>query len=338
MKIKKNIIYIGNNLTSHTAYHSTMDTLSILLQKENYSVKKFSNKVNKVARILDMCFAIIKHRKTTDFVLIDTFSTSNFYYSFCVSQISRIFKIKYIPILHGGNLPYRINKSKKMSDFIFKNAYKNIAPSFYLKEAFERSGYKTEFIPNILEVDKYEFFLRENVQPRILWVRAFKKLYNPTMAIEVLKLIKEKHSDAKLCMIGPVGDESFDQCKKLVSFYNMESSVEFTGVLSKKDWHKKSEAYDVFINTTNFDNTPVSVMEAMALGLTVISTNAGGMPFLIENNIDGILVDKENSNQMADVILNLIENKNNDLALMARKKAESFGWDVVRQKWISVLE
>ncbi len=334
---KINVLYIGNNLVKKTKYNTSMAVLSRLLAIEGFSILKSSSKQNKVARMIDMAFAVFLNRKV-NYILIDTFSTSNFYFAFVCSQLARIFKIKYIPILRGGNLPYRLDVSKKLSNLIFKNAFKNVAPSGYLQYEFEKRGYKTLFIPNILEIENYQFKERNPLQPKLLWVRAFKHLYNPTLAIEVLKIVNEKYPKAILCMIGPQTDDSFAATQQLAKKYHIEQSVEFTGVLPKEKWHQKSKEYAIFINTTNFDNTPVSVMEAMALGLPVVSTNVGGMPYLIKNNIDGVLVDKENPQQMAKAIIQLIEENNQKIVKNARKKVENFAWCVVRTKWLSILK
>jgi len=334
--MKTNILYIGNNLAKKTKYNTSIEVLSKLLESENIKVIKSSNKQNKLVRMLDMIFSTFKNRKV-NYLLIDTFSTSNFYYAFIISQLAKILKIKYIPILRGGNLPYRLDVSKRLSGLIFANSYKNIAPSNYLKTEFEKRGYKTDFIPNILEIENYKFKERNPLQPKLLWVRAFKHLYNPTLAIEVLHIVKNKFPNAILCMIGPQIDDSFADTKELVNKLQLTDSVEFTGVLPKEEWHQKSIEYDVFMNTTNFDNTPVSVMEAMALGLSVVSTNVGGMPYLIENTVDGILVDKENPEQMAKAILKLMEENNQIISKNARNKAECFGWNVVRDKWLEIL-
>ena len=335
---KISILYIGNNLTKKTKYNSTLTILSNLLSKEGYNITVSSDKQNKLLRLISMCLSIIKLRNKVSYILIDTFSTSNFYYALLTSQIARFFKIKYIPILHGGNLPYRISKNPLLSKLIFKNSFKNIAPSFYLKNEFEKQGYKTQFIPNILEIEDYNFIERLNIQPKILWVRAFKEIYNPTLAIKVLNLLKIDFPEAKLCMVGPFVDTSYTNTLELVKNLKLENSVEFTDVLLKEDWHKKSEEFDIFINTTNFDNTPVSVMEAMALGLPVVSTNVGGLPFLIDNKIDGLLVEKENEIVMTSAIKSILNNKFPDLVFNARKKVEGFSWQNNRQKWLEILK
>lgn len=338
MKKHKRILYIGNNLSKHTNYSTAMETLSNHLISEGFIVYMSSDKKNKLLRLLDMCASIIKYQHKVDYILIDTFSTSSFYFSFLTSQLARVFRKKYIPILHGGNLPDRINRSPRMSKILFRKSYKNIAPSYYLKTAFESKGYKVGYIPNTLEIEEYRFYKREKLEPKLLWVRAFKDIYNPTLAIDVLHLVRKEFSNAILCMIGPEKDNTLKETIALAKEYKLSNSVEFTGVLPKKEWHEKSKGYDVFINTTNFDNTPVSIMEAMALGIPIVSTNVGGMPFLIEDGKDGLLVTKENAKEMANSIIKLIKTNDIQIATHARIKAENFDWKVVKNKWSEVLK
>ena len=332
------ILYIGNDLTKKTKYNSTIFVLSSLLKSEGYDVIVSSDKTNKLMRLFDMIFSFFKNHRKVDYILIDTYSTNNFYYAFIISQLSRIFNIKYIPILHGGNLPLRLEKNKYLCNLIFKNSYKNVAPSSYLKEAFEKKGFSTVFIPNIVEIENYNFKKRKNLQPKLFWVRAFKEIYNPTLAIKVLNKLKKSYSDAVLCMVGPFVDNSYKESLKLVKELILEDSIEFTDVLLKEEWHNKSEDFDIFINTTNFDNTPVSVMEAMALGLPVVSTNVGGLPFLIENEIEGILVEKNSIEEMCKAIQNILSDDYPNIARNARNKVEKFSWEIVKQKWFNILK
>jgi colanic acid/amylovoran biosynthesis glycosyltransferase len=333
---RSNILYVGNDLSRNSNYPTTIETLSTLLQTEGYKIVKTSNKESKIFRIIDMCLTVLKHRNV-DYILIDTYSTSNFYYAFFTSQLARLFKIKYIPILHGGNLPFRLENSKKLSKLIFKNSYKNIAPSNYLKHEFEKKGYSSVLIPNVIEIKDYKFKERSFLEPKLLYVRSFAKIYNPQMALYVLKKLIKKFPKAKLCMVGPDKDGTLEDFKKLAKKLNIEKSIEYTGVLHKKAWHKKSKDFDIFINTTNLDNTPLSVIEAMALGLPIVSTNVGGIPYLINHKIDGLLVDKNNEQQMYKAIVSILNDTNSSLADNARKKVENFDWEFVRHKWLKIL-
>lgn len=334
------ILYLGNNLRYKNTSPTTMVTLSALLEAEGYKLMLRSSYRNKLFRLFSMLWAIIKYRNAIEYVLIDTYSTVNFYYTYFSSFLCRAFKIKYIPILHGGNLPARLDSSPKVSNQIFNNSYRNIAPSNYLKSKFEKRGFSTTYIPNVIEIKNYKFLERGISTPKLLYVRAFASIYNPEMAIRVLNKILEKHPKASLCMIGPVKDASFENCKTLAKELNIEDKVEFTGKLSKSAWHIKAEEFNVFINTTNIDNTPVSVIEAMALGLPVVSTNVGGVPYLINDKHNGLLVDKGNVKQMVEAI-NLLRTNNelkSKLVKNARLQVEEFDWEVVKYQWNQILQ
>jgi len=337
--VKKRLLYIGNNLSSTKSTLTTISILSKGLIEEGYSVKTASSITNKLFRLLDMLWAVIKCRKNVDVVLIDTYSTQNFYYAVAVAKLCRFFKIPYIPILHGGNLPARLKKSPKQSKNLFRKANTNIAPSYYLLEAFKKEGYTNlTYIPNTIEIKKYHFKPRKNIKPKLLWVRSFAELYNPLLAIEIVEALVKKNIDVELCMVGPEKDGSLKQCKDLVEEKNLP--ITFTGLLSKQEWILLSKEYDIFINTTNFDNTPVSVIEAMALGLPVISTNVGGLSFLIENHKTGILVPPNHKTAFVEAIEDFLLNpkKTMKLSKNARLKAESFDWNIIKEKWNNILK
>jgi glycosyltransferase involved in cell wall biosynthesis len=84
-----------------------------------------------------------------------------------------------------------LTKNPIFSSLIFNNSFQNIAPSGYLKYEFEKKGYATQLIPNIISVTNYKFKKRTKLKYKLLYVRAFAKIYNPKMAIEVLKELKK---------------------------------------------------------------------------------------------------------------------------------------------------
>ncbi|NVK51431.1 MAG: glycosyltransferase family 4 protein [Flavobacteriaceae bacterium] len=337
MKKHKSVLYIGNNLVQKTGYTISMNILSDLFVNEGIDVIKTSHRKNKVLRIFDMCFNLIKYRKKVDYVLIDVFSTSAFYYAYITSQLARILNLKYIPILRGGNLPFRLDRSRKKCQAIFNHSFQNVSPSNYLMNEFKTRGFTTILIPNTIKVENYIFKERKKLHPRLLFVRAFANIYNPTLAIKMLEHLKKEYPSAKLCMVGPDKDGTLHEVKDIVKALKLEADVEFTGVLSQKEWHKKAEDFDIFINTSNIDNTPVSVIEAMALGLPVVSTNVGGISYLIEDKVNGLLVAKNDVKAMTLAIQSLLEGNHKVIPKKARKKVEQFSWNVVKNQWINLL-
>ena len=337
--MNKRILYIGNKLSKHGSTTTVIETLGISLSKEGYTIIYASDKKNQIHRMIDMIFTTILNASRVDYVLIDTYSTSSFYYALLVSQLCRLFHIKYIPILHGGNLPNRITNSPFLCQLIFKNSYKNVAPSAYLLESFLSKSYTNLlFIPNTIEITNYPFLERKSIEPKLLWVRSFSSIYNPKMAIKVLFEIQKEFPKSQLCMVGPDKENMMEECK----FYAKELgvSVLFTGKLSKEEWIALSKEYTVFINTTHFDNTPISVIEAMALGLPVVSTNVGGIPFFLKDEENAFLVEDNDSEHMADVIKNIFHDQNSrhTIVVNARRMVESFDWDIVKYKWFELLK
>jgi len=332
------IVYVGNIVSGHGKTATTIETLGKLLQDDGFDVRLTSNKKNKILRMIDMLWTVFKYRKKITTVLIDTYSTSNFYYAYLVSKLCILLKIKYIPILHGGNLEERLKNSKGKSDAIFKNAVVNVCPSLFLKTIFSKYGYTNLIhIPNNIELADYPFKKREKVHAKLLWVRSFAEIYNPQLAVQVLHGLKAKGIEATLCMVGPEKDDSFQKTKTLASALNVD--VKFTGKLSKHDWISRSTNYDIFMNTTNFDNTPISLLEAMALGMPIVSTNVGGIPYLLEDQKDGLLVAPNDVSGMVDAIESLVNSPElvQKITQEARSKAEQFNWEVVKVLWKVLL-
>jgi glycosyltransferase involved in cell wall biosynthesis len=336
--MRKPILYIGNKLLAKGATASTIDTLSLLLEEEGCTVYTASSMKNKVLRFIDMILATLKFSRIVSVVLIDTYSTQNFYYAVVVAKLCRTLKIPYIPILHGGNLPNRLMKNPRLSKKLFSSAKTNVSSSLYLLEAFKAKGFdNVSYIPNSIEIDKYPFFLRKDLAPKLLWVRSFAEIYNPMLGIEIIRRLLENGINATLTMVGPEKDGSLKKCKMEAEDSNLP--ITFTGKLDKNQWIDLSKSHDIFINTTNFDNTPVSVIEAMALGLTVVSTNVGGIPYLIDTNRNGILVPPNDAEKFAVVISSLLKDNSiaNVLSKNARRKVEVFDWKEVKGSWLVLL-
>ncbi len=337
MRIK--ILYIGNKLSKHGFNATAIDNLGFALENEGYILFYASEKKNFVLRLCDMIYTTIKKSKEANFVLIDTYSTLSFYYTLIITQLCRILNLKYITILHGGNLPFRLKNNPFLSKIIFNNAYKLVAPSGYLFNEFSKSfSKKLILIPNSIEIKNYPFFERDFLIPKLLWVRSFASIYNPKMAIDVLFFLKKDFPSAELCMIGPDNENLVNECKLYAKSKNVV--VQFTGKLTRSQWTEKSKQYNIFINTTHFDNTPVSVIEAMALGLPVVSTCVGGIPYLIENNKNGFLVVDNDSLEMANSIKEIILNRNLNqiVSINARKTIEQFDWKIIKNKWFEILK
>ncbi|GGW78856.1 glycosyltransferase family 4 protein [Salegentibacter mishustinae] len=334
----KNLLYIGNVLELRGGAPTSIDRLAPLFRKEGFPVRTSSAKKNQLLRLAEMMTSIIRNKSWADVVLIDTYSTRNFWYAVLTAKLCSKLNLDYILLLHGGGLPERLKNIPKLSASLFKKAKLNIAPSLYLFEEFQLAGFKNiEYIPNSIFLKDYTFKARKNLKPKLLWVRAFAEIYNPMLAINVLEDLSKEYPDARLCMVGPQKDESYKECVSYAESNKLP--VKFTGKLTKQEWTDLSKEYDIFLNTTNVDNTPVSLIEAMALGFPIISTNVGGIPYLVKDQETGLLVPPKNKLAILDAIKSLLENSNlaENLSRNARNQAKKFDWKIVKKEWKEVL-
>ena len=335
---RRKLLYVGNALSVSGKTLTTVETLSPLLEQEGYDVIIASQKPNKLLRLLDMIVTFYKARDAVDVVLIDTYSTLNFWYAVIIGRLCSKRNLPYIPILHGGNLPERLENKPQICKALFGNAKINVAPSGYLYNAFAKAGFSNLIhIPNTIEISHYPYKVRTAFAPKLLWVRSFAKIYNPLMAIKVLEQLLTQHPDATLTMVGPEKDGSLQSCKEYARTNNLP--LTFTGKLSKKEWIKESIKHDIFINTTNFDNMPLSVVEAMALGLLVVSTSVGGMPYLINDREDGYLSPPSDVKLFTEKVVNAISNTSDSIKITqkARDKVAVYDWESAKSKWRQVL-
>ncbi|HEX8563096.1 MAG TPA: glycosyltransferase family 4 protein [Flavobacterium sp.] len=334
----KCLLYVGNKLSGHGFNVTTIETLGPLLAGEGFDVHYASSKRNQALRLLDMLFTTLRFSQKADYVIIDTYSALNFWSSLMVSQICRLFNRKYIPILHGGNLPERLKDFPYCCRLIFNNAYKNVTPSHYLFDAFTEAGFSNlVYIPNSIEIGSYLFRDRATLQPKLLWVRSLARIYNCPMALRVMELLQKKHANAELCMVGPDKENLLPELTQKAS--ELKVSVEFKGKLEKEQWLALSVGYDIFINTTHSDNMPVSLLEAMALGLPIVSTNVGGIPFLLQNGVTALLVEDDNAEAMAAAVERILTDTElrEKIIRNARQKADEYDWTTVKNKWLALL-
>ncbi len=336
--MKNRLLYIGNKLSDRRSNPTAHNALKKGLQKEGFRIYSASHFKNKYLRLGHMVGSFFWYFRSVDLVLIDVYSTQNFWYAVVVSRLAKLFGKKYIPILHGGDLKNRFRSSPEAIMKLFRNAHTVISPSLYLKEEVEQLGFSNvRYLPNPLYINTYRFKTRQHLRPELLWVRAFDAIYNPMLALQTLEILLKDHPEATLKMVGPDKDGSLSKCRKYAEERNLP--VTFTGKLKKQQWKTLAADCDIFLNTTHIDNTPVSVLEAMALGLPVVSTNVGGIPFLIEAGKTGMLVPPNDAEAMAKAVQHLMNNPKAafTIAANARKTAESFDWEVIKRPWKELL-
>jgi glycosyltransferase involved in cell wall biosynthesis len=254
------------------------------------------------------------------------------------SRIGQAAGIPTIMSLHGGAMPEFMARFPNWTRRVLSRARALVAPSEYLARSLPDHGFEAEVIPNIIDVTAYPYRHRWSVGPRLFWMRAFHALYHPEMAIRTLACLKESRPDASLVMAGQdLGLEG--RVRRLAADMGLADAVRFAGFLDMDGKRREGAAADIFINTNRVDNQPVSVIEACAMGMPVVATSVGGIPFLLRHEETGLLVRDGDVEGMARAILRLTQEPElcSRLSSNGRTLAMHSDAEAVRSRWESVF-
>jgi glycosyltransferase involved in cell wall biosynthesis len=338
--LKGSLLIIGNFLSAAGGSRGVCEELAEHLSASGWQVLTTSRKRPKLFRLADMVLAAVKGRHEYALAQMDVFSGPAFFWAEALAWTLRRLGKPFVVTLHGGNLPEFAKRWPGRAGRLFRSATVVTAPSAYLKEQMARYCPAIRIIPNPIDLGRYPYRERVPLRPRLVWLRAFHEIYNPVMAIKVLSALLPKYPEAHLTMVGPdKSDGSFQRVQAEVAAAGLAVRVRFPGQVTKKEVPRAMSEADIFLNTTSFDNTPVSVIEAMACGLCVVSTSVGGLPYLVEQEKDGLLVPPSDESAMAKAVGRVLTEPGFAMKLSqnARAKAEQFDWAKILPQWETLL-
>jgi glycosyltransferase involved in cell wall biosynthesis len=147
------------------------------------------------------------------------------------------------------------------------------------------------FIPNPVRSNFFTIQNRE-VKDRLLFVAAdISLLKNPLLLLKSLAVLRKRFPEISLHMVGDFNNgDFFNLLKEFVSQNQIEQNVHFTGLLTEDEVVKEYEECSVFILTSDQENLPMVVQQAMAAGKAVIATEVGGVAEMFRDGISGFLV------------------------------------------------
>ena len=209
-----------------------------------------------------------------------------------------------------------------------------VVPSGYLVDVLARFGLEATAISNFVELDQFPFRERRSLRPHFLSNRNFEKHYNIACVLRAFGRIQALMPEAELTLVGEGSERpTLEQLARELGLCN----VTFTGAVPPQEMGAYYGAADVYLNAPDIDNMPTSVIEAFAAGLPVVSTSAGGIPWIVRHGENGLLVPRNDAAAMSAEALRLLS----DGALAARLAATAradvlarFTWPVVELEWV----
>lgn len=334
------VLLVGNFLSGTSGSRGVCEELAERFMMVGWTVFTTSRKPGRVARLFDMLNTVWSKRHKYKIAYIEVFSGPAFIWAEVVCFVLNRLGKPYILSLHGGNLPDFAQRWPKRVTRLLKPAQAVTVPSRYLLEGMGLYRHDLVLVPNPIDIQSYPFQLRSSCQPILVWLRAFHDIYNPPMAIRAATLLIPKFTGFRLFMGGgDKGDGSLQKTQKEAILSGVADFIEFPGKIPKANVPEWLQQGDIFINTTNVDNAPVSILEAMACGLCIVSTNVGGIPYLLEDEKNALLVPQNDPVAMADAVSRILTQPglSSRLSENARRKVEQYDWSVVLPLWENLL-
>lgn len=267
--------------------------------------------------------------------VIHVFSAS--YFSFILAPtpallIATLYRKKKILNYRSGEAEDHFQRWGRSIFWIIRLADKIIVPSGYLVDVFGKFGFHAESIFNISDFGAFRYRDRKEVTPHILVARNLEPLYDIDTSIRAFAIIKQKHPSATLVITGNGSDER--RLRSLVAGLHVPD-ITFTGRVERSRMPELFFQADIFLNSSVIDNMPVAIVEAFYAGLPVVTTDAGGIPYIVRHRESGLLAPMRDVDALAAALDEVISDANLRQKIVAggRAFAQECSWDNVKHRW-----
>jgi L-malate glycosyltransferase len=210
-----------------------------------------------------------------------------------------------------------------------------VVPSRYLVDVFREFGLKAEVVPNIVDLSQFRFRSRVPLRPHLVCTRGFHPYYRVDLVVRAFAEVQKSFPEARLDLAG--GGPEEEKIRSLVLELKL-AGVRFLGVVPHASIGKVYDDADIFVNASNLDNMPVSVLEGFASGTPVVSTAPEGMSYLVDHERTGLLSPVGDVAALAENILRLLRDSklSSRLAASAYEECNRYDWTAVRKQWLNV--
>jgi L-malate glycosyltransferase len=211
-----------------------------------------------------------------------------------------------------------------------------VVPSGYLVDVFAKHGLAARSVFNFVEIERIPHRRRDVLQPHFFSNRNLEPMYNVACTIRAFDHIQAELPEATLTIAGDGAQRA--ELEGLVSSLGLRNVV-FLGRVAPDDMAARYAAADVYLNSPDIDNMPNSVIEAFAAGLPVVTTNAGGIPYIVRHGENGLMVSSGDSDAMAAAALRLFREPGLAATLSGRARDECLAryvWPAVKENWLAL--
>jgi glycosyltransferase involved in cell wall biosynthesis len=249
-------------------------------------------------------------------------------------------KLKGIPVIvnyRGGGAETFFSGAGRLGRAALAWADALVTPSGFLKAVFERFGFQATVIPNIVDLERFRPAARRPkvAGKHIVVTRNLEPIYDIASALAAFARVRARIPEARLTVAG-TGPE-LERLQAMTRALGIQEAVTFAGRVANEHMPFLYQSADVMLNPSRVDNMPISILEAFASGVPVVSTDAGGIPYIAEHERTALLVKPGDAQAMADALVRVLV----DAELAARlaraglEEARRYRWEAIRGLWLA---
>lgn len=270
--------------------------------------------------------AVYKLRNRIDYAYI-SYAEQSWIISFSNSLVLRFFKIPYIITIHWGKEPDW--KFKYPFIYYFRHAWTVIGVSEPVCIAFKKTIPDQEFqyVPPLIpfihspcqksDLKKKLGYLNE--EKLLLFVGSMKAMKNPDKIIQAFRKLGSaclEEQNIRLILVG-TGDMD-NLLREMIEKYQLEKYIRMEGLVHRDAIPDYYKASDVYIISSDYEGTSLSLLEAMYNSLVIIGSDAPGINKMLVNEQNSLLYETSNSDQLAKTIIRVFSDH-----MLAKNLAES---------------
>ena len=279
---------------------------------------------------------LIRELRRADVVHVFSASYSSFLLApLPAIAIARLFRKPVLLNYHSGEAEDHLRQSPIARRVLRRYVDLNVVPSQFLKDVFNRFHIDATVIVNT--VDRRDFAYRaRDLQRRpltLLSTRNFEPVYNVACTLRAFAAVQGRFPDATLTLVGTGSQQP--ALERLAADLGLRG-VHFVGSVVPQEIPSYCAIADVYVQTPSADNMPLSVLEAFASGLPVVSTAVGGVPTVLTDRVHGLLAPADDAEAIAARIIELIEHPElaKQLTSAASEECAQYDWQRVRRLWL----
>ncbi len=235
---------------------------------------------------------------------------------------------------HSAFLEAHLRESR-LARTVLKNVDRLVVPSAYLQGLSGGFQIQAHAIPNVIDLQRSNHSDFRPCEAFLLCTRNLEPRYGIDTVLRAFALVQKEFPHAQLCLAGTGPEES--NLLRLIEELHLRH-VELRGRVLRDEIVRLYQRSGLFVNASRSDNMPVSIMEAFASGMPVVSTNAGGIAFMVEHEQTGLLSDVEDWRSLAFNIIRLLRDPALAALLSHNAHRQSMGytWRAVRDQWLNL--